>query len=113
MVWSQALANVRGELVICVSLGHLLQVERVSPLETLRVNYRRLLVIQRETGRLAFPVDEVHGPVRFHPRELKAPPSTLARPGTRYAQGVLNWQDCAAGFLDLDLLFSNLQRSMS
>jgi chemotaxis-related protein WspD len=107
------LANIRGELVICVSLGHLLQVERVVALETLRVNYRRLLVIQRETSRLAFPVDEVQGPVRFHPREVKAPPSTLARSDARYAQGVLNWQNCAAGFLDLDLLFANLQRSMS
>jgi len=107
------LANIRGELVICVSLGHLLQVERISSLDTLRVNYRRLLVIQQETSRVAFPVDEVQGPLRFHPRELKAPPSTLARSERRYAQGVLTWQDCAAGFLDLDVLFSNLQRSMS
>jgi len=107
------LANVRGELVICVSLGHLLQIERVSPLESLRVQYRRLLVIQWETSRLAFPVDEVQGPVRFHPRELKATPSTLARSEVRYAQGLLHWQQFSAGFLDLDLLFSNLHRNLA
>jgi len=107
------LTNVRGELVICVSLGHFLQIERVSPLETLRVQYGRLLVIQWETSRLAFPVDEVQGPLRFHPRELKATPSTLAHSEGRYTQGLLNWQQFSAGFLDLDLLFSNLHRNLS
>jgi chemotaxis-related protein WspD len=107
------LSNVRGELVICISLGHLLQVEGISSLETLRVNYQRLLVIQWDTSRVAFPVDEVQGPVRFNPRDLKAPPSTLARSDTRYAQGVLTWEHCTAGFLDLDLLLSSFQRSLS
>jgi glycine/D-amino acid oxidase-like deaminating enzyme len=58
-------------------------------------------------------VDEVQGPVRFHPRELKATPSTLARSEVRYAQGVLHWQQFSAGFLDLDLLFSNLHRNLA
>jgi chemotaxis-related protein WspD len=107
------LANVRGELVICVSLGHLLQMESISSLEMLRVSYRRLLVIQWEASRLAFPVDEVQGPVRFHPQELKPLPSTLVRSEARYTQGVLSWQDGAAGYLDPDLLFSNVQRNLS
>lgn len=107
------LANVRGELVICVSLGHLLQMDQIARLETLRVHYRRLLVLQLQASRVAFPVDEVQGPVRFHPRELKPAPSTLVRSDARYAQGVLTWQNAAAGVLDPDLLFSQLQRNLS
>jgi chemotaxis-related protein WspD len=107
------LANVRGELVMCVSLGHLLHMERVDSLETLRVNYRRLLVIQWEANRLAFPVADVQGPVRFHSRELKPVPSTLVRSDARYTQGVLTWRDCTAGFLNPALLFSNLERTLS
>jgi chemotaxis-related protein WspD len=107
------LTNVRGELVICISVGHLLQVERMPSLGSLRVNYRRLLVIQWEAGRLAFPVDEVQGPHRFHPHELREAPTTVARANPRYVQGVVTWQERSAGILDRDLLLSNLQQRLS
>jgi chemotaxis-related protein WspD len=106
------LANVRGELVTCLSIGHLLQVERMPSLASLRISYRRLLVIHWESSRLAFPVDEVHGPHRFHPQELKGAPSTVARASPRYVQGMLSWQNHTAGVLDTDLLFSSLQRRL-
>ena len=104
------LANVRGELVICISVGHLMQVEQLPSLESLRQNYHRLVVLQWESARLAFPVDEVHGPQRFHPQEIKSLPATVARTESRYAQAVVQWQDHAAGLLDPQLMFSNLLR---
>jgi chemotaxis-related protein WspD len=107
------LANVRGELVICISVGHFLQIEHMPPQSALRANYRRLLVVHSETSRLAFPVDEVHGPHRFHPHEVTALPSTASRKKPRYVQGVLNWQDHIAGFLDTGLLFSSLHRRLA
>jgi chemotaxis-related protein WspD len=102
------LANVRGELVVCISLGHLLQTENVPSLETLRLNYQRLLVIQWEARRLAFPVDEVHGPQRVHAHELKGPPAMLAR-NSRYARSVFQWQDRTAGLVDPHLVFSSVE----
>jgi len=107
------LANVRGELVICISVGHLLQIEKIASLESVRTSYRRLLVVNWEKTKLAFPVDEVHGPHRFHPQELKSPPSTAARANPRYAQGVLHWQNRAVGLLDTDLLISSLNRCLA
>jgi chemotaxis-related protein WspD len=107
------LANVRGELVICISVGHLLQVERIGPLESLRTNYRRLLVVNWDATRLAFPVDEVHGPQRFHPQDLQSTPSTVARSNPRYAQGILHWQNHTVGLLDADLLLSNLNSCLA
>ncbi|HTL17107.1 MAG TPA: chemotaxis protein CheW [Patescibacteria group bacterium] len=103
------LANVRGELVICISVGHLLQVENMLPLAALRQNYQRLLVLQWESSRLAFPVEEVHGPHRLHPQDLKPPPSTLAQPRAGHAQAVFQWQGQTAGLLDPGPLFTNLQ----
>ncbi|HSU53329.1 MAG TPA: chemotaxis protein CheW [Candidatus Dormibacteraeota bacterium] len=107
------LANVRGELVICISLGHLLQIDQSPTLDSVRRDYQRLLVLQGESNRLAFPVDEVHGPQRFHPQDFKSPPATPPRASARYAQAVVQWQDRTAGLLDPHLIFSTLQRSLS
>ena len=45
------LANIRGELLVCVSLGHLLGMERAGFLEALRSAYHRLLVVNWEGDR--------------------------------------------------------------
>jgi chemotaxis-related protein WspD len=107
------LANVRGELVICVSLGHLLKIERLVPPASLRANYHRLLVVYWNSVRLAFPVDEVHGPHRFHPHEVKSLPSTVTPAIPCYAQGVIEWQNGTAGLLDAGLLFADLHRNLA
>jgi chemotaxis-related protein WspD len=107
------LANVRGELVICFSVGHLLELEGMPSRSAVRENYRRLLVVICEASRLAFPVDEVHGPHRFHPQDLEITPLTTGRTKPRYAQGVLHWQDHTVGLLDVDLLWSRLHQSLA
>jgi chemotaxis-related protein WspD len=107
------LANVRGELVTCVSLGHLLRLQEMPSLAAIRTEYRRLLVVHGEAGKLAFPVDEVRGPNRFHPQELKSPPATLARANPGLAQAVLSWQDQSVGLLDAELLLSSLSRCLA
>jgi chemotaxis-related protein WspD len=107
------LANVRGELLICVSFGHLLGLDKLAPTELLRSSYHRLLVANWKGHRFAFPVDEVQGPLRFHPRDLKAPPATVAKSNTTFTRGLLYWQDRAIGCLDADLLFSTLNRSLT
>jgi chemotaxis-related protein WspD len=102
------LANVRGELVTCVSLAHLLQIERTASLETVRIDYQRLLVVVWETCKLAFPVHEVHGPHRFHPQQLKDTPATTGLATPRYTPVMLDWENRAVGLLDAGLLLSNL-----
>jgi chemotaxis-related protein WspD len=107
------LANVRGEMLICVSLGHLLGLERMPAPEALRTDYHRLLVGNWEGGRLAFPVDEVHGPHRFHPEELRTPPATVAKFTPTYTRSILYWQQRAVGLLDAELLFASLNRTLT
>jgi chemotaxis-related protein WspD len=108
------LASVRGELLVCVSLGHVLGAEPLatSDGELRRKGYRRLLVIRREGVRVVCPVDEVHGIHRFHPRELTAVPTTVAKATITYSTALLPWQGHSVGLLDDQLLFYTLKRSL-
>jgi chemotaxis-related protein WspD len=106
------LANVRGELVICISLPHLLGILNEPPQPAAHLAYHRLLVLQFDGARLAFPVDEVHGPHRFHTDEINR---FSARPRTAElasSQAVLRWQDRAIGLLDSEVLLAACQRSL-
>jgi chemotaxis-related protein WspD len=107
------LANVRGELVICVSLGRALGVENVAPRPNLRTMYDRLLVARWDGQRLAFPVDEVYGIHRFDLGQVKPAPAVVSKSTQTYSRGVLQWQQHTVGFLDAELLFSFLNRSLS
>jgi chemotaxis-related protein WspD len=107
------LVNVRGELLICVSLGHLLGLARGPLRETPRTTYDRLLVAKWDGHRFVFPADEVRGILRFHTAELHEPPATLAKSKLSYTKGILHWQDRTIGLLDADLLFSSLNRSLT
>jgi chemotaxis-related protein WspD len=105
-------ANIRGELLICASLTRLLGFEKTLSPGALRVSHSRLLVANWDGSRLLFPVDEVYGTYRFNLQELKSPPATVARSNPSYTRGVFYWRQNAVGFLDADLLFSALNRSL-
>src|SRR6266513_1427893 len=59
------LANIRGELLICVSLARLLGLETLAGNKHPGPPSDRLLVTQWQASRLVFPVHEVHGIHRF------------------------------------------------
>ena len=109
------LANVRGELLVCVSLGQVLGLEQSAEVnrETRRAAYRRLLVIRRDEVRSACPVDEVHGVHRVRSRELKEVPTTVAKSTATYSKAMLSWEGRSVGLLDDQLLCYALQRSLA
>lgn len=108
------LANVRGELLVCVSLSRALGLQTASDSksEKIRTALPRLLVIRRKASRAAFPVDEVYGVHRFHPLELKALPATVAH-STSYTSAVAAWKDKSVGILDVQLVLYMLDRSLA
>jgi chemotaxis-related protein WspD len=106
------LVNVRGELLLCVSLADLLGLQRSSLRLGQRQVYDRLLVTHWDGRLFVFPAKEVHGVHRFHPTELTEPPATLAKSRFAYTKGILSWQGNTVGLLDADLLFSSLNRSL-
>lgn len=107
------LVNIRGELLICISLGRLLGLEKSSSPQTIRTTYDRLLVANWEGSRLVFPVDEVHGTHKFESSEVREPPATVAKSRPSYTHGVFMWQQKPVGLLDPTLLFPALNRSLS
>lgn len=107
------LANIRGELLICVSLGGLLGLERTAKRDQPRLVHARLLVSRWEGCRLAFPVDEVGGIHRCAPQELKESPATILKSGATFTRGVLSWREKSVGCLDEALLFPALNRQLA
>jgi chemotaxis-related protein WspD len=106
--------NVRGELLVCVSLGRLLGLEPLS--ESIpgvsRTGHDRLLVVRRDGVRVVLPADEVSGVQRFHARELKEVPTTVSKAATAHSRAVLSWSGHVVGLLDDQLLFRTLHRSV-
>jgi len=109
------LANIRGELMVCVSLGEVLGLEKAMEAKATRQSavYKRLLVVTREGSRLVFPVSEVHGIHRHHPAELRALPATVSQAPATYTRGILPWEGKSVGCLDEQLVFYTLNRSLS
>jgi chemotaxis-related protein WspD len=107
--------NVRGELLICVSLERVFGVEPEAARSTSdpAAPRKRLLVIRRKDLRAACPVDYVHGVHRYPPAALGPVPATVAKAGTRYSRALLAWRDQTVGVLDEEMLFSALKRGMA
>jgi chemotaxis-related protein WspD len=106
------LVNVRGELLLCVSLEVLLGLEKAAEVQK-RISLGRLLICNSRGGRLAFPVSEVHGVHRYHPGDLRDAPATLARAAGVYIVGVLPWKDRTVGCLDDELLLYALDKGLA
>jgi chemotaxis-related protein WspD len=109
------LVNVRGELLLCVALDVVLGLDK--SLETdgakNRAAKEQLLVCDREGDKLGFLVSEVHGVHRFHPRDLKEVPATVAKAAATYTSGLLHWNNNIVGCLDDELLFYALNKGFA
>ena len=119
----KGLVNIRGELILCVSLAGALRIDEQASAAGHGHNghhghghahtvYARLLVIATGGGRLAFPVTEVHGIEAFAPAQLQPIPETLALSSARFAKGILSWKNRSVGCLDEGPLFHTLNRSL-
>ncbi len=107
------LANVRGELLVCFSLGHLLEMDNIPAREQLVAGYQRLVVINWKEARATFPVDEVHGPHRFEEGELKRLPVTLARSRRSFTRQIVYWRGEGIGLLNPERVYSALGASFA
>src|SRR5690606_543536 len=107
-------ANVRGELLVCVSLGKVLGLENAAASTRARQSPAppRLLVIGNDGRRLAFPVEEVHGIHRVQAGELRDVPATVARAAATHSRSVFAWRQHTVGLLDAQGLLHTLNRSL-
>ncbi len=106
------LVNIRGEILLCASLGDLLGLETATNPPSSRMNLERMLVVGQKNGKWVFPVDEVQRISRFHLNDLKAAPVVVAKANETYTQGVIDWQNQKVNYLDAELLFDRLDRKI-
>lgn len=103
------IANVRGELVICVSLHGLLGIEVDSATEG---RARRLLILRSESGRLAVPVDEVQHIFSYQQGDLIPPPSTVALASSTYTSGLVRWRNRTVAHIDATRVIEAFERCL-
>jgi chemotaxis-related protein WspD len=107
-------ANVHGEVRLCVNLRALLGINSEDTLknETPQRLPRRMLVVDKEGERWVFPVDEIHGIQRIYPTQLGNTPVTVSKSGAGFSKGLFYWEHKHVALLDDDLLFYKLTRSV-
>ncbi|CAN7328743.1 chemotaxis protein CheW [Phenylobacterium sp. LjRoot225] len=109
------LVNIRGELLICLSLAKIMGLEEAAasgPAED-RLACRRLIILRHAAGRLAFPVDEVQSIHSYDPADLRAVPATVAKAAASYTTGVFAWSDRVVGCLDSRRVLEALNRGVT
>jgi chemotaxis-related protein WspD len=105
--------NIRGELVVAVSLHHALAVEQPLITNNRQTIPGRFLVIAKQKNRFVFPADEVHGLLSYEARHLQKPPGTLARSARAVSKGILRWETRAVACLDENSLFQLLRKHVA
>ncbi|MDD1014303.1 chemotaxis protein CheW [Pseudomonas rubra] len=101
-------ANVRGALVPCLSLGDLLGLESQAAAATSARVMPRMLIIAAAGGSVVVQVDEVDGIHGLDPGRL-----TAEQGEARFTAAVLQWRGRSVRVLDEDQVLSAVNRSLS
>ena len=111
----KGLVNIRGQLLVCVSLAELLGLEPAAESKKPQAHAAvpRLLVTAHKSGGVVFPTQEVHVGHRYHPEELKPLPATVSLAASRHAIGLLAWRGHKVGVLEDELFIYTLNRSLT
>ncbi|ASL43998.1 hypothetical protein bAD24_I10935 [Burkholderia sp. AD24] len=118
--------NVQGELLVCLSLAHLLSFDAGGTAqgnrdnrekhdkrdERTRQDLPRLLVVSRGEEHAVLPVDQVDGVHRIALDSFCSPPATLSQAAAAHTRAVAPWRGMSVGLLDADALFDTLNRSL-
>ncbi|MBN3925952.1 chemotaxis protein CheW [Nostoc sp. NMS4] len=121
----RGLVSIRGELLLCISLSDLLNLETAdTAVQSLSpVVYSRMVVLEKAGNTWVFGVDELYGVHRFHQDQLQDPPKSLTQ---TYTKGLFHWQPGVSqerflrratlthsvSYLDDELLFTTLARKV-
>jgi chemotaxis-related protein WspD len=109
----KGIVNVNGELILCMSVAALMEIDPGDAAAADRRVYPRLAVINREGQRFAFPVDEVMGVRRFPSAALQELPATLAKSVRALTTGIFPWEEKTVGLIAEEQFFAALTRSLT
>lgn len=132
----RGIVNVRGQLLLCVSLHDLLSIpadpefpvtsqmmsQNTSPHTNQLAgatqlthrrkvgSYPRLVVMAKQRDTWAFEVDEFYGLHRCPSEQLRNAPAFSSQSLAGFTQSILPWHDQNVSYLDADCLFNALQQ---
>ena len=107
------IVNLRGQLTLCVDMKNILEIEEEKlPVKKEGKIYKRMVAIQKGKNRWIFPVDEVYGVYHCDINRVENVPVTAAKSKVNYMKGIIEWNHHRVGYLDDELLFLNLDRSV-
>ena len=108
------LVNIGGQMRLCVDLVKLFDIEEKAVKQSSHspVVYDRMIVIEKDEELWVFPVDEAYGIFQFDMGALENVPVNVSKSSSNYLRGVLTWKGKSVGFLDEELLFYSLKRSL-
>lgn len=110
----QGLVNIRGTLLLCISLGTLLGVEKNDKIQVRdRTAKGRLAVIHKNNSRYVFPVSELSHIQHYEPEEVVNAPSAAAQANQSFVSGVLASERKKIALVDTELLFLAIERSLA
>jgi chemotaxis-related protein WspD len=109
----RGIANINGELLLCVSIADLLELTMEEAGDELPVVQARMLVVEREGQRFVFPVEQILGVHRVAPEDLGEVPATLSRSAKSLTRGIFQLDGRHVGLLDEERLFPAMTRSLN
>nr|WP_294979567.1 chemotaxis protein CheW [uncultured Pseudomonas sp.] len=106
-------ANVRGTLVACISLGELLGLDRGTGVANGRRVVPRMLILAAGSGLVLSPVDEVDGIHELDSATVVAASGPALAANDRFTHGVLQWSGRSVRLLDPEALLEAATRSLA
>ena len=76
------------------------------------IHYKRMIAISKDGNQWIFPVDEVLGVFHFNLDHMKNVPVTVVKSKVNYLKGVISTRGHNIGYIDEELLFASLERSL-
>jgi chemotaxis-related protein WspD len=109
----KGIANVNGELLLCMSVADLLEYDEGGKGGTTEERAcERMLVVRIEGERYVFPVDEVLGIFRVSWGGLYEPPATMSKSPTSLLRGIFDYEEKRIGLVDEERFRKALKRSV-
>ncbi|MDJ0661404.1 MAG: chemotaxis protein CheW [Crocosphaera sp.] len=112
------IVNIRGEILMCILLRNLLSLPHADlnnknenfqdSSSIVPVVYQRMIVIEIQSNRWVFPVDEILGVYRFSSRQLQDTPVVISKTPDTYTKKILTVEGKNINYLDYELVFYEL-----
>ena len=109
------IVNLQGQITLCINMHNFLSIENGNDVmgpPKQHSGFKRMLAIQKDQDLWIFSVDEVYGIFHTDEKKLENTPVTVMKSTHNFLKGIICWHGKNVGYLDEDLLFYSLRRSI-